>query len=83
MRICKDKKVSDRAKLILERFYMNDSTNDKEPIGTLKIQRSDLGVRKPKGSDINWYNPYENLAIILLVALKVLMFQTPFVIAKK
>jgi hypothetical protein len=39
-----------------------DSTNDKEPIITPKIQRLDLGVRKLGGSDIDLSNPYGNKA---------------------
>jgi hypothetical protein len=35
---------------------MKDSTNGKKPTKTFKIQRPDLGVRKPRGSDINWSN---------------------------
>jgi hypothetical protein len=32
--------------------------NDLNPIGALKIQKPEFGVRKPKGSDILWSNPY-------------------------
>jgi hypothetical protein len=32
---------------------MKDSTNGKESTGTPRIQRWDLGVRKPRRSDIN------------------------------
>ncbi len=60
-----------------------DFTNGKEPTRTPIIQQLDLGVRKPGGSDIDWSNPYGDQDVILLVALKVLMFQTPPVIAKK
>jgi hypothetical protein len=33
-----------------------DSTTGKKPIKTLRIQRSDLSVRKHGGSDIDWFN---------------------------
>jgi hypothetical protein len=61
---------------------MKDSTNGKEPTGTPRIQRLDLGVRTHRGSDINWSNPYEYKVVILLAASKILMFQIP-IIAKK
>jgi hypothetical protein len=35
---------------------MKDSTNGKKPIRTPWIQKLDLGVRKPGGSDIDWSN---------------------------
>jgi len=41
---------------------MKDSTNGKKPIGTPRIRKLDLGVKKPRGSDINWFNPYGNQA---------------------
>jgi len=64
-------------------YDMKDSTNGKEPTRALGIQRLDLGVKKPRESDIDWFNPYGNWVVILLAALKVLMLQTPLVIAKK
>jgi endonuclease YncB( thermonuclease family) len=36
--------------------------NDMEPINVPKIQKSKLGVRKPKGIDIKWSNPCGNQA---------------------
>ncbi len=37
-----------------------DSTNGKKPIGAPRIRRLDLGVKQLGGSDIDWFNPYEN-----------------------
>jgi len=37
-------------------FDTKDSTNGKEPTGTLRIQRPNLGVRKLGGSDIDGFN---------------------------
>jgi len=34
--------------------------NDLDPTNAPKIQKSKLGVRKPKGIDIKWSNPYGN-----------------------
>jgi hypothetical protein len=41
---------------------MKDSINGKIPTITPKIRRSDIGVKKLKGSGINWSNPYGDQA---------------------
>ncbi len=43
-------------------FDIKDSTDGKKPIGALKIRKSDLGVKKLGGSDIDQFNPYEDQA---------------------
>jgi hypothetical protein len=39
-----------------------DSTNGKEPIGAPRIWKPDSSVKKPKGNDIYWFNPYGDQA---------------------
>jgi hypothetical protein len=34
-------------------YDMRDSTNVKEPTGTPRIRKLNLGVKKPRGSDID------------------------------
>jgi len=48
------------AKVFLNVSNTKDSTDGKEPTRTPKIQRLDLGVRKLRGSDIDWFDPYGN-----------------------
>jgi hypothetical protein len=43
-------------------FNTKDFTNGKEPTKTLRIQRLDSSVRKPRGNDIYSSNPYGNQA---------------------
>jgi hypothetical protein len=46
----------------LDAFGMNNSPNGKEPTGTPRIRKLDSGVKKLRGSDIDWLNPYGNQA---------------------
>jgi hypothetical protein len=53
--------------MIISRSFWNafdtkDSTNGKEPIGAPRIRTMDSSVRKPRGSDINWFNVCGNQA---------------------
>ncbi len=83
MRIYKHMKANGHVKVFLEHFDIKDSTNGKEHTKAHRIQRLDLGVRKHEGSDIDQSNPYGGWVVILLATLKVLMLQTPPIIAKK
>jgi hypothetical protein len=43
-------------------FDTKDSTDGKEPIGAPRIWILDSSVRKPRGSDIDWFNLSGNQA---------------------
>jgi hypothetical protein len=49
-------------KIILKTLTTNDSMNDLDPTNAPKIQKLELGVRKPRRSDIKWSNPYGDQA---------------------
>ncbi len=38
----------------------NDSTNDLDPNSAPKIRKPESRLRLPRGSDIEWSNPYGN-----------------------
>jgi hypothetical protein len=60
LKIYKHREIRCRPRSSSKTLATNNSMNDLNPIGAPKIQKPTLRVRKPKGSDIEWFNPYGN-----------------------
>jgi hypothetical protein len=64
-------------KILMKSLSHKWFNNDLDPTSAPKIQKFKLKVKKPRGNDIKWSNPYEDQTM------KALMLQTFPVIIKK